>query len=145
MTLKAVDNKAIYVLAHVLASTMPDVLDLQRREQWLQFAIDARLSLCLELGFEGYILSASSSTKICLISPEADETAIQKTRFGMNSYTPHLAGVLGDKAILIEFAEGGLFVEYHDHTDFQVDYDDVPYALIYLIQGPLKAQLFGNE
>lgn len=145
MTLKEVDNKAIYVLAQVLASTMPDVLDEPRREQWLEFAINARLSLCLDFEDDDYALSTGASTQICLISPEADETAIQKTYINMNFYTPHLEGVIGDKAIGIEFLEGGLFVQYDDNTDFQVDYDDVPYALIHLIQAPPKAQLFGNE
>jgi hypothetical protein len=59
---------------------------------------------------------------------------------GTNFYTPHLEGVIGDKAVGIEFLEGGLFVQYDDNTDFQVDYDEVPYALIHLIQAPPKKE-----
>lgn len=139
MKLKEVDQEAMAVLAHVLASMMPDVLDEQRREQWLEFAINARLSLCLDLGDDYYVLLASASTTICLISAEADEMATQRTRMGINFYTPHLESVIGDKEIGIEFLEGGLFVQYHDNTDFQVDYDDVPYALIHLIQASPKS------
>ena len=131
MKLKEVDQEAMSVLAHVLASIMPDVLDKKRLDRWLEFAKGVD-ELFVDAEDDDYNLSISSVCHVLQVEGEMREVEIVNPTTLI--YTPELGRIIGNKSIILNFCHDNIEVSYAGSPIFTIHYDFLPMLEIHALQ-----------
>ncbi len=130
------NEKVLKLLVHLLAEVMPDVLNKERREEWLEFAIRTDC-LCFEVEDRLHNLWISQESRIGLLDHMDRRLSHETVSVEIYVLTPKLSRIIHNSSVTLTFEDDHVRMEgsiSQSFNKFSIHYDHLPWLAIHALQ-----------